>query len=555
MPQAQQQTHTSEPWSDNAPSPKLILQFPFGINEATNPIAGECTAGQNFDLAAFSASFIPRKPFDLKGTAPNAGKLTGFLQLVKRDNSETTLTVNDTHVYLWDGASSFTSKATVTADALLRGEYWSLGEYLVITDLNLKNVLATWDGTTYATMTHTGIAGNLYAKFAIVFLNRVWLFNITSGGVNYPHMILACKFEDPTNWDIATRGGASTVGGGSFSTGLEAFYLLIPDLKPINGVCLFQNSLVISTDKGRVWNLTGTSSKDFQFVDFIDTAPSIGVETMIAMGNDVVFPRQGQAITLLYASLATSQFGGALQAGMGHWLPETLSNVTVFNKLVYDVTNQRVIFFVNNKVLVLFKELLAQDRSAVKAGPSPWGVYTTLDASQFNTLDAKYMLRPGTSIYSVFFGDDTGRIFDLYGDGSAGDAGSSSTKVSASRRSIHVGVETLNPWPYIEDNITGHVRYRRIVPTDLTISIDWDDEYSTTQNVIALKGPSTGDTSPYWGGAFYWNDGVSYWNRGFAATRRMASINVNPAGKGPGFFCTISANCGPPFQVDWLEFD
>jgi hypothetical protein len=78
---------------------------------------------------------------------------------VKRDGTETTLTVNGSKAYLWDGASSFTDKGTVTTDALLRGEYWSLGEYLVITDLNLNNVLKTWDGTTFGDMTHTGSLG------------------------------------------------------------------------------------------------------------------------------------------------------------------------------------------------------------------------------------------------------------------------------------------------------------------------------------------------------------------------------------------------------------
>lgn len=540
-----------EPWSDNAPSPRLLLNFPFGLNENVTPQPGECIEGANFDLDAFRSSFNPRMPFDLKGTAPNAGKLTGLLQLVKRDNTETTLTVNGNQVYLWDGASTFTSKSSVTADALLRGEYWSLGEYLVITDLNLNNVVATWDGTTYSTMTHTGIVGNLFAKFAIVHLNRVWLFNITIGTTAFPHMILACKFEDPTNWDNSTRGGASTVGGGSFATGLEAFYLLVPDLKPINSVCLFASQLIISTDKGRVWTLQGTSSKDYQFVDFQDTAPSIGTETMIAMGNDVIFPRQGNAITMLYATL---NFGNVLQANVAHWIPSTLANVTAYNQIVYDVTNQRVLFFVNGKVLVLYKDLLAQDRGALMAGPSPWSVYTTLDSASFDTKAARYLLRPGTSVYSVYFGDSSGRIFDLYGTNSTGDGGLSANTIQVSRKSRHIGVEVLNPWPYIEENITGHVRYRRLTVVDLTVSFDWDDEYSTTLNVLRLKGPPANDPSPYFGGSFYYG-GSSYYNQGFSASRRVASMNIDPGGKGPGFFITLSANSASPFQVDTVELD
>ena len=543
---------SSEPWSDNAPSPRLLLAFPHGLNETVTPRPGECIEGYNFDLQSGRTSVNSRQPFDLKGTAPNAGKITSFLQLVKRDNTETSLVVAGSVAYQWDGSSTFTSKKTgLATDALLRGTYWALGDYLVITDLNLGNVVSTWDGTTWATMTHTGIAGNLFAKYAVVFADRVWLFNIVVGTTAFPHMMLACKFEDPTNWDSSTRGGPTTVGGGSFSTGLEAFYLLMPDLKTINGVCLFQSQIVISTDKGRMWTLSGSSAKDFQVIDFKDTDPATGTDCVVSIGNDIVYPRQGNAIQLLYATL---NFGNVLGAGLAHWIPNTLANVTVFNKIVYDSTNQRVLFFVNGKLLVLYKDILAQDRGATLEGPSPWGAYVTQDSASFNTSDAAYQLRPGSSVYSVFFGDSSGRVFDLYGSNTSGDANSSSAPVPLYRKSRHIGVEVLNPWPYIEENITGHVRYRRNFPTNLTISFDWDDEYSTTQNVLALKGPPANDPAPYFGGNFYYNDSA-YYNQGFSASHRMASMNIDPGGKGPGFFISINANCSVPQQIDQIELD
>jgi hypothetical protein len=118
--------------------------------------------------------------------------------------------------------------------------------------------------------------------------------------------------------------------------------------------------------------------------------------------------------------------------------------------------------------------------------------------------------------------------------------------VQVYRKSRHIGVEILNPWPYIDENITGHVRYRRLVAVNLTVSFDWDDEYSTTSNVITLKGPPANDPSPYFGGSFYYG-GTSYYNQGFSAARRVASMNINPAGKGPGFFVSLSASTSSPF--------
>lgn len=537
----------AEPWAENAPANRISLNFPWGLNENLNQDVGECSTGYNFELAFGQTSFAPRPPFDLKGTAPNAGQVTGIMQLVKRDNTQTTLVAAGTSVYSWDGASTFTSKASVTSPALLRDTYWSLGDYLVITDVNKNNAVATWDGTTYATMA-TGLAHSIFAKYAVVFLNRVWLFNITYNGTAYPHMILACKFEDPTNWDTSTRGGPTTVGGGSFSTGLEPFYLLVPDLKPINGVALFANQLIISTDTGRLWNLTGTSSSTFQFIDFYDNSPSIGDESICTIGNDVVFVRQGGAIALVSA---TQAYGNVFVGNLSSWIPSTSMNMGTVTQIIYDVSTQKVFFFSPNKVLVLYKNLLAQDRYQVLSGKSPWSVYTTLDASGFNTKAAKFMLRPGTSQYSTYWGDSTGRVFDMNGSGN-GDAGSSLIQVQ--RRSRHFGPEVVAPWPWTEENITGHIRYKRNTQISFTLSLDWDDEYNTGSNVVTLKGPAAGDLAPYFGGNFYFN-GTSYYNQGFFFINRVSSINVDPGGKGPGFYVTVYTSTDVPFEVDSVEFD
>ncbi len=65
----------------------MRLFFPGGLNEQETPSIFECGEGYNFELGLKQSKFIPRKPFDLKGTATNALAINGFLQLVKRDNS------------------------------------------------------------------------------------------------------------------------------------------------------------------------------------------------------------------------------------------------------------------------------------------------------------------------------------------------------------------------------------------------------------------------------------------------------------------------------------
>lgn len=545
------QKETSLPWADPAEPPAFALNFGFGLNENQTPTPQECTDGCNFELNVDDSTLKNRQPFTTMGTATNAKAITGLLQLVKRDNTETTLVVATDTVYQWNGASTFTSKGSVTATALLRDVYWSLGDYLIITDVNLNNVVKTWDGTTFTNMT-TGLGGALKAKYGIVHQNRVWLFNINYAGTSYPHMILACKFEDPTNWDTATRGGPSTVGGGTFATGLEAFFLLVPDLKPINGVTLYQSTLVISTDKGRLWQLSGSSAKDFQFTDFYDMSPAVGNESIASIGNDATFMRQGGNIALLSA---TQAYGNVFTSNLSSWIPSTTSNLTGINQIVYDVLNQKVFFFVQDKVLVLYKNLLASDRYQVATKPSPWSVYKTQHPNSFNTQAARYMLSPGTTNYTVIWGDANGNLFNMNGGVSPGLTGDAGTyDISVYRKSIHIGPQQVNPWPWTTENATGHIIYRRLTQVSLSLSVEWDDEYNTATSSVNLKGTLSSDTSNYFGGTGYFG-GSYYFGSGSAAIGRKSAINFEVGGKGPGMYVSLFASVKAQIEVDSVVFD
>src|SRR5688500_668345 len=102
----------------------MILDFSGGLNENPAPALNEALAGYNFDLQKNQKKLRPRRPFDLKGTAPTTGSGSGLLQLIKRDNTETTLVQVGSQVYTWDGASTFTSTATVATTSQLRDVYW-----------------------------------------------------------------------------------------------------------------------------------------------------------------------------------------------------------------------------------------------------------------------------------------------------------------------------------------------------------------------------------------------------------------------------------------------
>src|SRR5678815_4464036 len=90
-----------------------------GLNENQYPNVNEAASGSyNFDLKKDSSYLFPRMPFDKLGTATNGADSRGFLQLIKRDDTETTLVQAGNTVYQWDGSTTFTSKATLnTAEA------------------------------------------------------------------------------------------------------------------------------------------------------------------------------------------------------------------------------------------------------------------------------------------------------------------------------------------------------------------------------------------------------------------------------------------------------
>lgn len=531
----------------------MRLYFAGGLNELQTPHVFECGEGRNFELSLKQSKLVPRKPFDLKGTATAALPINGFVQLVKRDNSETTLVQSGDTVYLWDGASSFTSKGTVSSSSRLRDTYWSLGDYSVITDIGKATVVKKWDGTTFSTLT-TGLGVNFFAKYGVVHNGRMWFFNVKTS-TDTPHLMVASAFEDPTSLSISLRGGPTTGGGGSFSTGLEAFYMLSPDLKPINGAMVFYGQLLISTEGGRIFKLTGTSAATYAWSEYYAGSCALGDESMCDIGNDIVYMKAGGNIDRL---ITTQESGDVTTDDLSRWIPTTVKDLTAC-KTIYDQKNQKVFFFVADKVLVLYKTLIGGELS-------PWSVYTTQESFAFNTNAAKYMKMPGTQVYTVYFGDSVGRIFDMNGSGANGDAGTSTISVMRKTRYISDGegaqkqsdgsmVGGLNLRRRI---LSGEIVYRRVEdPCDVAIECDWGDEYNTSSSTVALKGAPTGSQAIYFSGAgnyaaYY--GGTYYYGSGGQFAKKISSQSFSPTGKGPGFFLKISLDTATDFQIDYIDF-
>lgn len=521
----------------------MRIYFGGGLNESQTPDINEAANGSvNFELSKDNYKLVPRLPFDLKGTATNAAEVLGIMQLVKRDDTETTLIQAGATVYKWDGASTFSSQGTVNASSQLRDTYWSLDDYLVVTDLQKETEVSKWDGSTFSTLT-TGLGSALYAKYGMVHQGRVWLFNVKTT-TDTPHLMVASAFENPTSYDTTNRATS-----GTFSSGLEAFYMLSPDLRPVNGVAkTIAGDLVISTKDGALFKLSGTGPSSYKWDNFYPASNAVGDESIVATGNDVMYMRRGGNIESL---VATQSYGDVAADDLSRWIPETTANRTEAIA-IYDQQNQKVLFFSEGKVLVFFKDVfysgVVLGEGGQRAKLSPWSVYTTGHDSGFDTAAAKYLKRPGTTEYSVYFGGPAGQVYDLNGSGSSGDGGSEEIQVIRKTRFIS-DKDGIN---FLRHVTRGNVRYRRTNAVDFDIELDWGDEYNSSTSTVPLKGPPPGSAVAVYGGSVFYG-GSYYFNQGIAFVSKISHQNWSAVGKGPGCFMTCSTLSDLLYQVDHVE--
>lgn len=514
-----------------------------GLNENQYPHVSEAASGSfNFDLRRDSSFLFPRKPFDLVSTASGTGSVMGMLQLVKRDDSCTTLVQRGGTVSKWDGGTVYSSVASITSVSQLRDVYWSLNDYIVITDLQKSTPVSKWDGTTFSTLT-TGLGTSLYAKYGLVHNGRVWLFNVTTT-TDTPHLMVASAFEDPTSYDTSRRAVS-----GTFVTGSEAFYMLTPDLKPINGAALTINGdLIVSTERGQLFKLTGSSAADYRWVNFYPNSNAVGYESMVSAGNDIFYMRQGGAIESL---AATQNYGDVAADDISRWISDTVDGLSG-GIAVYDQTHQKVLWFITGKVLALYKDHLyggcVIDEAGNKVKLSPWSVYRTSHDSNFTTSCARYMRRQGGDNYSVFFGDESGRIFDLNGTGNGGDGGT--TDVTMVRKTRFLGEEAgLN---YHRKIPQAKIRYQRTTQCSIDVTLDWGDEYSSSTASVTLEGSLVADPAAYFGGNFYFGDTI-YFNVSQGEAGHKSHINTSFVGRGSVVTKTVSSTNKVRFHIDHIE--
>lgn len=469
----------------------------------------ECSDGKNFSLDIDKTTLASRKPYDLVATAPNGEEVRGFGQLQKTDGTLSTLIQAGGTVYEWDGGATFSSVGTVNANARLRGTAnYLLDDDVVITDLEKSQPVMTWDGTTFEEMTHN-LGADFYAKYAVVEDERVLFGNVTAGSA-LPHVLVGSKIGDKT--DLSTANRPST----ALATD-DPFYIPIQDLKPINGLVSAFGLIAMSTEKGKVWKMTGASSKDFVIDSLYGGAHAGGDEGFVEIGNDISIAREGKIDTLF----GTERFGDVETDDLSRHIQPLIEDETKWRS-VFNSRLQRVYYLPENgsKLYVFHKgfyDLVKRDVTLRKKAKdvSPWSVWETDNDFGFGTKAMWVMQRPSDRVLHTYLGGRNGEIYQLEGGGSQ-DAGA--TDIAVERLS------KVFPSPeFTTFDIEGWVTYKRFAAATLTITIQWSGSGLVDQ---AITVPLAGATNiPVYGGSLYYNDD-NYYTTEFKGRRTRVPITI-----------------------------
>ncbi len=511
------------------------IRFGGGLNEndALYVDAEECTTGQNFILDASARTFRPRPPQDLVGTAPNAGTIYGIHQLIKRDGTTTTIAIAGSTAYKVQ-SPAWSSVATVaTSPGRFKDTHWSLDDFIVITDINKANVVKKWTGSSFANLTH-GISGvtNLYAKYSAVYGGRVWLANVKTDSTDYPHMILVSEYEEPEGYSTTT---SSNRAGYSELTGNEGFWLLSPDLRPINGLVAFYDTLICSTVDGKLFRVTGNDATDYALVEFYPGSAATGWDSIVNIGNDVAYLKR-DGIDLISS---TDQYGDTRADDLSRWIPTSGRGLSD-SIAIYDQAQQRVYWFVTNQVLVLDKEYMEETQAKL----SPWSIWKTKMSNAFNTNAARYLKTPGTTDYTVWWGDSAGNVYDMNGVGASGDNGD--TNILTKRRTRLV--TELNTRDRL---FRGRVEHKRRGVCTLQMSWTWAETFYQSNCAVPLKAPTVVGGTAFYGGAYYYSGSV-YYRQDYYQDQFVTTAGFTPTGKSYGALVELSIDDTVDFLITRL---
>lgn len=483
----------------------IVIRFGGGLNTITTEDEvndREAAGGANFELGMEQGEHSgkprelrPRHPFDLIATAPNGAEIRGGGSFITSDGTVHAFVQAGNTVYKFDGASFQASPIldTVNSAARLRCHWrshsWSLDDLGIITDLALLEPVKQWSGTVWADVAFLSAPsvsfGAFYAKYCSISNERAMFAHVRDPGATIPHMVVGSEREDHRTISVSDRPSSAL-------SEADPFYLLTPDLKPVNGLTEAFRTVIISSEKGRLFNLTGESAQDFSFEDFFPGSYAAGDESMCYVGNDIMYGRQGR----LESVRDLDRFGDSAANDLTRQIADIVKNYTGWT-VVYNSRLNRVYAFPTDR-----SEVWVLDTAMLGGEVSPWMRWTTNHDMAFQPTFVMSMLDPADGLEYVFMGDANGHWYRMEGDGHNGDAGS-----------INISTEYLTklytmPLNAEAYNIEGYIRYRKAESSSVRLTFEYAGSGIFSEH-IDIPIPET-EGSAYYGGDFYYGDDTYY---------------------------------------------
>lgn len=477
--------------------------------------AREAADGANFLLDLENRELRNRPPFDLIGQVPNASEIRGGASLIKADGSVSLLVQAGASVYEWNGTTTFTKVGTVAATAQLRGHFrshnWALTNKVLITDLSLTDVVKEWNGTTFQSVTFTDEAaapfGTFYAKYLSVSNERAVFSHVRDPGATTPHMMIGSLRGDYTQITVTDRPASSL-------SEEDPFFLLTPDLRPINGHVEAFGTTVLSTEHGQLFNLTGSSAKDFAFDDFFPGSSASGEEAVAYIGNDIIYGRPGR----IESARDTNRFGDTEADDLTSGIADIVLTYTGW-RIIYNARLGRVYLFPDD-----ISEVWVFNTSMLGGKVSPWMRWTTDHPLAFQPTFTMSMLDPSDGLEYVFMGDATGHFYRLEGTGSAGDGGQTDVVVEWLTRLFSAPLDAeIN-------SVEGHIKYHKNVAAEVVLTFEYSGQTSFDE-IVTVSIPALAGV-PYFGGDIYFGGDVFF---GVSGADRLVRQKFMPAGQAPEF--------------------
>lgn len=494
----------------------------------------EAADGANFLLDLENRELRNRPPFDLIGQVPNGAEIRGGGSLLKADGTVSTLVQAGANVYEWDGGIGFTKKGTVNSSAELRGHFrshnWTLDDKLLLTDLALVEVVQEWNGTTFQAVTFTdGSAassgmpfGNFYAKYLSINNERAVFGHVRDGSATTRHMLVGSLRGEYTVISDSQRPASAL-------SEEDPFFLLSPDLKPINGLVDAFGTSLISTEKGELFSLTGSSAKDFAFGTFYPGSFAAGEESLAYIGNDVIYGRQGR----IESVRDTDRFGDSEADDLTAGIADRVAGYTGW-RIVYNSRLNRVYLFpMGVSECWVFNPAMRDGKI------SPWMLWTTVHPLAFQPSFVMSMLDPSDGLEYVFMGDESGNFYRLEGSGAEGDGGSSDVSVEWLTRLFSAPLDAQ-----IYD-VEGYIKYRKNAAATVRLTLEYAGETAFNESVDVTIPALSG--AAHFGGDHYFGVDVFF---GVAFENRLIRRKFDIAGQSNEFQLRVEVEGVNNFRIN-----